>query len=222
VQGSFGHVHTGLRQPGGDSFAVKVVSLCKSSSNGELKRGALTDALQEAFILRRLRHPNIVNYLGSEVKGSELFVMQEKVQGDTVTALLRRDGPFSECLAQHYTHQLLQGILYLHTYCIAHRDIKGDNVLIDAAGRVKLIDFGTGVHVLGDAEVATGMKGTPLFCAPEALQRREHGLPVDIWSFGCTVLQVSNVWLLKCLMICVLHVAEILIPSNTLLCTHLC
>jgi serine/threonine protein kinase len=197
VQGSFGQLHTALRQSQGDIFAVKVVSLCKNSSNGHLQRGTLTNALQEAFFLRRLRHPNIVKYLGSEVKGSELFIMQEKVQGDTVTALLRRDGPFSESLAQHYTHQLLQGILYLHTYCIAHRDIKGDNVLIDAAGKVKLIDFGTAVYVLDDTDLATGMKGTPLFCAPEVLQRREQGLPVDIWSFGCTVLQVSDAWLLK-------------------------
>jgi serine/threonine protein kinase len=189
-------VHTGLRTTPGNDFAVKVVSLCKSRGGKQLKRESLLDALQEAFILRRLRHPNIIQYLGCEVKGSELFVMQEKVQGHTVTALLRRDGPFSECLAQHYTHQLLQSILYLHTYCIAHRDIKGDNVLIDAAGTVKLIDFGTGVHLLDDSELATGLKGTPLFCAPEVLQRQKHGLSVDIWSFGCTVLQVINAQLL--------------------------
>jgi serine/threonine protein kinase len=185
-------VHTGVQQAEGGNFAVKVVPLSKSGSSGQLTEESVEDALREAFVLRRLRHPNIVHYLACEVKGSELFVMQEKVQGDTVTALLRRDGPFSESLAQHYTHQLLQGILYLHTYCIAHRDIKGDNVLIDAAGRVKLIDFGASVHVFDDSELATGMKGTPLFCAPEVLQRREHGLAVDIWSFGCTVLQVIN------------------------------
>jgi serine/threonine protein kinase len=218
VQGRFGQVHTGLRKSQVD-FAVKVVSLCKHNNGGQRKRDSLTDALQEAFILRRLRHPNIVNFLGSEVKGSELFAMQEKVQGDSVTALLRRDGPFSERLAQHCTHQLLQGILYLHTYCIAHRDIKADNVLIDSAGRVKLIDFGTSVHVLDDSELATDMKGTPLFCAPEVLQRREHGLPVDIWSFGCTVLQVSDAWLLKRLIVCFLCISQTLMLLYFNVCT---
>jgi serine/threonine protein kinase len=191
-QGSFGQVYTGLRQSQGGNFAVKVLSLNTKSSRGPSLCKPIADAFREVFIMRRLKHPNIVHYLGSEVKGYELFVMQQKVQGISVTALLSRDGPFSEGLAQHYTHQLLQGILYLHTCCIAHRDIKGDNVLIDDAGRVKLIGFGTSVHVLNDSDLVTGMKSTPLFSAPEALQRREHGLPVDIWSFGCTVLQVMT------------------------------
>jgi mitogen-activated protein kinase kinase kinase ANP1 len=195
-QGSFGQLHTGLWQSQGDNFAVKVLPLRNQDSNDPSTCTPLAHAFQEAFIMRRLKHPNIVRYLGSEVRGYELFVMQEKVQGISVTALLSRDGCFAEDLAQHYTHQLLQGILYLHTCCIAHRDIKGDNVLIDNAGRVKLIDFGTSVHVLDDSDLATGMKGTPLFSAPEALQRREHGLPVDIWSFGCTVLQVIIVQLI--------------------------
>jgi serine/threonine protein kinase len=192
AQGSFGQVHTGLRQYKGSNFAVKVLSLCTKNSSGPLMCKPLTHAFQEAFIMRRLIHPNIVHYLGSEVKGYELFIMQEKVQGISVTAMLSRDGPFAGDIAQHCTHQLLQGILYLHNCCIAHRDIKGDNVMIDDAGRVKLIDFGTSVYVLDDSDFTTGMKGTPLFSAPEALQGREHGLPVDIWSFGCTVLQVST------------------------------
>jgi serine/threonine protein kinase len=190
AQGSFGQVYTGLRQSQGSNFAVIVLPLCTENNSDSSMCNSLTHAFQKAFIMRRLKHPNIVHYLGSEVKGYELFVMQEKVQGISLTALLSRDGPFTEDLAQHYSHQLLQGILYLYTCCIAHRDIKGDNVLIDDAGRVKLIDFGTSVYVLDDSDLATGMKGTPLFSAPEALQRREHGLPVDIWSFGCTVLQV--------------------------------
>jgi mitogen-activated protein kinase kinase kinase len=163
AQGSFGQVHTGLRQSGVSNFSVKVLSLCTEDSSSSSMCKPFTHALHEAFIMRRLKHPNIVHYLGCEVKGYELFVMQEKVQGISVTALLSRDGSFDEDLAQHYTHQLLQGILYLHTCCIAHRDIKGDNVLIDNAGRVKLIEFGTSVHVLDDSDLATGMKGHTSF-----------------------------------------------------------
>eukprot|EP00953_Heterococcus_sp_UTEX-ZZ885_P042060 21409-Heterococcus_DN1.PRE.3 len=78
--GSFGQVHNGLRQSQGGNFAVKVLSLCTENGNDPSVCKPLTHALQEAFIMRRLKHPNIVQYLGSEVKGYELFVMQEKVQ----------------------------------------------------------------------------------------------------------------------------------------------
>jgi serine/threonine protein kinase len=102
-QGSFGQLHTGLRQSQGGNFAVKVLSLCTKSSRGSSLCKPLTAAFQEVFIMRRLKHPNIVQYLGSEVKGYELFVMQEKVQGISVTALLSKDGPFSKGLAQHHS-----------------------------------------------------------------------------------------------------------------------
>eukprot|EP00953_Heterococcus_sp_UTEX-ZZ885_P007536 4560-Heterococcus_DN1.PRE.1 len=78
--GSFGQVHTGLRQFQGGNFAVKVLSLCTEKSSSSSMCKPLTHAFQEVYIMRRLNHPNIVRYLGCEVKGYELFVMQEKVQ----------------------------------------------------------------------------------------------------------------------------------------------
>eukprot|EP00953_Heterococcus_sp_UTEX-ZZ885_P007537 4561-Heterococcus_DN1.PRE.1 len=80
AQGSFGQVHTGLRQFQGGNFAVKVLSLCTEKSSSSSMCKPLTHAFQEVYIMRRLNHPNIVRYLGCEVKGYELFVMQEKVQ----------------------------------------------------------------------------------------------------------------------------------------------
>jgi serine/threonine protein kinase len=187
-QGSFGQVHEVLSSSNRSTqSAVKVIPLhCQSSSQSH------AEALQEAYMLRRPEHPDIVKFVSSGLRGSELCILQEMVHGSSITALLRQQGPFEEELAQQYTHQLLQAILYLHTYCIVHRDIKGDNVLIDQHGTVKLIDFGSSVRVFDAAGLAASIGGTALFCAPEELQRQQHGLAVDIWSFGCTILQVID------------------------------
>jgi serine/threonine protein kinase len=80
-----------------------------------------------------------------------------------------------------------------HRHCIAHRDLKADNVLVCADGTVKLADFGASVHVFSDTLPVPGtLFGSPYFLAPEVLQRQQYGLPVDIWAFGCTVLQMVS------------------------------
>jgi serine/threonine protein kinase len=189
TQGSFGQVHEVLSSSSNRStqLAVKVIPLhARSRSHSH------AEALREAYTLRRLEHPNIVKFISSELRGSELCILQEMVRGSSITALLQQRGPFEERLAQHYAHQLLQAVLYLHTYRIVHRDIKGDNVLIDEHGTVKLIDFGCSARVFSDDGLAASIEGTALFCAPEELQRQQHGLAVDIWSFGCTILQVID------------------------------
>jgi mitogen-activated protein kinase kinase kinase len=194
-QGSFGQVHEVLGSNSKSTqLAVKVIPLHRNTSSSHS-----AEALHEAYTLRRLAHPNIVKFVSSELRGSELCILQEMVHGCSITALLRQQGPFEEERAQHYAHQLLQAVLYLHTYCIVHRDIKGDNVLVDQHGIVKLIDFGSSARVLDAAGLAAGIAGTALFCAPEVLQRQQHGLAVDIWSFGCTILQVNMyAWALSC------------------------
>ena len=68
--------------------------------------------------------------MGAELQGTQLIILQELLVGGSLGALLRTAGPFSAHTTAHYLHQILQGLLYLHSSSIAHRDIKPENLLI--------------------------------------------------------------------------------------------
>ncbi|KAI3424667.1 Separase, partial [Psidium guajava] len=87
-----------------------------------------------------------------------------------------------------YTRQILNGLKYLHDQDVVHRDIKCANILVDASGAVKLADFGLGKATkMNDAK---SVEGTPLWMAPEVVKNESYGSAADIWSLGCTVLEM--------------------------------
>jgi serine/threonine protein kinase len=93
---------------------------------------------------------------------------------------------------RHSSFNASHGALPVHRHCIAHCDLKAENVLISVDGTVKLADFGASVHVFADTLPAGKLFGSPYFLAPEVLQRQRYGLAVDVWAFGCTVLQMVS------------------------------
>ena len=94
-----------------------------------------------------------------------------------------------------YAYQILLGLNYLHDNGIAHRDIKGANVLLSAAGEdghCKLADFGASKRVEANS-IVSGLKGTPHWMAPEVIkgQQNDHGWKkADVWSIGCTAIEM--------------------------------
>jgi len=88
----------------------------------------------------------------------------------------------------------LYGLEYLHRNGIIHRDIKGANILVDNKGCIKLADFGASKQVekLATATAAKTMKGTPYWMAPEVIVGSGHNCSADIWSVGCTVIEMAT------------------------------
>ncbi|KAG2459142.1 M3K2 kinase, partial [Polypterus senegalus] len=106
---------------------------------------------------------------------------------------LKAYGALTENVTRKYTRQILEGVSYLHSNMIVHRDIKGANILRDSAGNVKLGDFGASRRLQTICLSGTGIKsvtGTPYWMSPEVISGEGYGRKADIWSVGCTVVEM--------------------------------
>ena len=194
--GAYGRVFMGMNELTGGLIAIKEMVFTQDNEK-EMK-----SLQREVSLMRKFAHPNIVAYLGTEVgDANTLYIFTEWVPGGSLQSLLKKFGRFKESVVQNYTLQMLKGLKYLHENGVVHRDIKGSNILVDDRGNVKLCDFGASKQVTGGNNNLGGqtiqgdnlsLKGTPYFMAPEVITQTGHGRKADVWSLGCTVLQMST------------------------------
>ncbi|KAL0314252.1 UNVERIFIED_CONTAM: Mitogen-activated protein kinase kinase kinase [Sesamum angustifolium] len=138
---------------------------------------------QEIALLSQFEHENIVQYYGTKKDQSHLYIFLELVKGSLLSLYQKYNLRDSQVSA--YTRQILHGLKYLHDRNVLHRDIKCANILVDTNGSVKLADFGLAKATkLNDVK---SCKGTALWMAPE---EPRLWLAADIWSLGCTVLEM--------------------------------
>jgi len=193
-EGAFGKVYAGLNQQTGELMAVKVLELVSRHGNNQALRQQLNDLQQELEIYKKLNHKHIVGYIDAcyEARTSSLYIFLEYVPGGSIASMLERFGKFTDELVKHYTRQLLLGLEYLHGRKIVHRDLKGGNVLVSREGFVKLADFGAS-KAFKDTTITDGMKslkGSAFWMAPEVIKCTGYGRKADIWSLGCTVIEM--------------------------------
>ncbi|KAK6277397.1 hypothetical protein POUND7_017720 [Theobroma cacao] len=183
--GSFGSVFEGISDDG-FFFAVKEVSLLDQGSQG---KQSIIQLEQEIALLSQFEHENIVQYYGTDKDESKLYIFLELVTKGSLLSLYSKYH-LKDSQVSAYTRQILHGLKYLHDRNVVHRDIKCANILVDASGSVKLADFGLAKATkLNDVK---SCKGTAYWMAPEVVNRKGqgYGLPADIWSLGCTVLEM--------------------------------
>lgn len=188
-RGTFGHVYLGFNSERGEMCAMKEVTLFSDDAKSKESAKQLG---QEIALLSRLRHPNIVQYYGCEAVDDKLYIYLEYVSGGSIYKLLQEYGVLGESAIRSYTKQILSGLAYLHAKNTVHRDIKGANILVDPNGRIKLADFGMAKHITGQS-CPLSFKGSPYWMAPEVIKNSNGcNLAVDIWSLGCTVLEMAT------------------------------
>lgn len=159
--------------------------------------GSLVDkkALKEQRIWKGLHHQNVVEFKGSFVgdKGS-LNLVVEYVNGLSLADHLSQYSAFPETLVAEIARQVLLGLEYLHANGVTHRDLKPANILVDHKAAVKICDFGVSrsenVQTINPGQ--QHMVGTPWYIAPEMIEYRPYTTSVDVWSLGCTVLELAT------------------------------
>jgi len=129
---------------------------------------------REARASAALSHPNIVTIFDFGEFASQPYIVMEYVPGETMANLIRRKTPITIADKLRWMEDLCAGAGYAHQMSVVHRDIKPANLMIDRAGRLKILDFGI-ARMLGIASNTAVMIGTPGYMAPEQIT----GEPVD-------------------------------------------
>lgn len=199
-KGTFGKVYLAFNVTAGEMIAVKQVDVPQtlSDKNSERQKEVIGALHAEVETMKDLDHFNIVQYLGFEALPDTYNLFLEYVPGGTVGMALRKNGRFETSVSQYFTRQVLDGLAYLHSCGILHRDLKSDNILIDLDGVCKISDFGISKKsrniYTNDAEMS--MQGTIFWMAPEVIhnvvdnEKQGYSAKVDIWSLGCVVLEM--------------------------------
>ena len=140
--------------------------------------------LQEARAVSSLNHPNIVVVHDIASHQGDDFLVMEYVSGTPLDILIERERPSVFRIAE-IGAQIASALGAAHAAGVLHRDVKAQNILRDATGRIVLGDFGTGIPFDEDAGVSDPqIAGTPLYLAPEVIEGRPATVSSDLYSVG--------------------------------------
>eukprot|EP01114_Cavostelium_apophysatum_P020947 TRINITY_DN716_c2_g1_i1.p1 TRINITY_DN716_c2_g1~~TRINITY_DN716_c2_g1_i1.p1 ORF type:complete len:545 (+),score=115.02 TRINITY_DN716_c2_g1_i1:74-1708(+) len=146
----------------------------------------LRDFNQEAVIMSSLRHPNIIQMLGTCMIGNDVTIMTEYMNRGSLYRLLHDSNvEISWQIIKRFALETAQGMLYLHqsTPPVLHRDLKSHNLLVDSNYRLKITDFGLS-KVIGELNKTMTSCGTAAWAAPEVLRNSRYTEKADVYSYG--------------------------------------
>ncbi|KAI0452128.1 hypothetical protein F5B21DRAFT_484697 [Xylaria acuta] len=185
-KGAFGAVYKAFNWGTGEAVAVKQIKLVN------LPKSELRMIEAEIDLLKNLHHDNIVKYIGFVKSADCLNIILEYCENGSLHSICKAYGKFPENLVGVYMTQVLQGLQYLHDQGVIHRDIKGANILTTKDGKVKLADFGVSTSTLAGPDKEAQVVGTPYWMAPEIIELSGATPASDIWSLGCTVIELLS------------------------------
>lgn len=180
-KGSFACVYRAKSVKTGLEVAIKTID--KKAMH---KAGMVQRVINEVEIQCRLKHPSILELYNYFEDSNYVYLVLEMCHsGEMSRHLKEREMPFSEDEARHFMHQIVKGMLYLHTHGILHRDLTLSNLLLSSNINIKIADFGLATQLKLPNEKHFTMCGTPNYISPEVATRSAHGLESDVWSLGC-------------------------------------
>ena len=183
--GAFGTVYKVVKTGTSRIYAMKCLSKKYLTDRNQLEY-----SISECKILRSLDHPFIVKlHFAFQTSKSLYMVLDYCPNGDLLTHLSERKR-FSESVVRFYCCQVLLALEYLHSLDIVYRDLKPENLLIDRAGNLRLVDFGLAKENVNEMNPATTFCGSPAYLAPEILEKQGSEKSADVYSFGALLFEL--------------------------------
>ena len=172
----------------GEMFALKVLR-----KDNIIKRNQVEHTKTERSVLGYVSHPFIVSMNMAFQSKDKLYFVLDYCAGGELFFHLGKLGKFPENRARFYSAEIILAISYVHSLDIIYRDLKPENVLLDAKGHIRLTDFGLSKEgISSSSSGANSFCGTPEYLAPEILNRQGHGRAVDWWSLGALLYEMLS------------------------------
>ncbi|XP_074480507.1 serine/threonine-protein kinase MARK2 isoform X6 [Sebastes fasciatus] len=193
-KGNFAKVKLARHVLTGKEVAVKIIDKTQLNSSSLQKvgrgggpnggAGSLEKLFREVRIMKMLNHPNIVKLFEVIETEKTLYLVMEYASGGEVFDYLVAHGRMKEKEARAKFRQIVSAVQYCHQKCIVHRDLKAENLLLDADMNIKIADFGFSNEFTLGNKLDT-FCGSPPYAAPELFQGKKYDGPeVDVWSLG--------------------------------------
>eukprot|EP00177_Eucheuma_denticulatum_P005989 GFKZ01010926.1.p1 GENE.GFKZ01010926.1~~GFKZ01010926.1.p1 ORF type:complete len:424 (+),score=52.24 GFKZ01010926.1:560-1831(+) len=181
-EGAFAQVVIGEDAERNDKVAIKIIN--KDSYDVR----EMQFIMREVKIMMAIAHNNIVNTYDIFDSRKKLYLVIEYMEGGELFDIIADQGHLSEQRASQVVREIIKGVDYLHEVGVVHCDIKPENILCKSRSwplQIKLCDFGLAnfYDKYNDSNM-TAMIGTPGYVAPEVVQRKPYGPPVDMWACG--------------------------------------
>lgn len=188
-KGSYGEVNLVKHKTDRKQYVIKKLNLITSSKRER------RSAEQEAQLLSRLRHPNIVTYRESwEGEDCQLYIVMGFCEGgDLYHRLKQQKGELlPERQVVEWFVQIAMALQYLHERNILHRDLKTQNIFLTKTNIIKVGDLGIARVLENQNDMASTLIGTPYYMSPELLSNKPYNHKSDVWALGCCVYEMST------------------------------
>ncbi|KAJ3064586.1 hypothetical protein HDU98_012023 [Podochytrium sp. JEL0797] len=177
-KGAFGKVRIVQHKASGNLYALKYINKMQC-----IRMRAIQNIFRERCILEDINHPLIVNLRYAFQDDLHMFMVLDLMEGGDLRFHLDKHHGFPEQILRGWAAEIVFGIAYLHGKNVLHRDLKPDNVLLDAAGHAHLTDFNIAVN-FSDKRLLKSHSGTLAYMAPDILLDKGYMHQIDWWSLG--------------------------------------
>jgi len=182
-RGGMGEVYRASDLELGQAVALKFISAMRHDER------ARTRLRNEVRLARQISHPNVCRVYDLGEADGQLYLSMEYIDGEDLSALLRRIGRLPSDKALELALKLCSGLEAAHAQGVLHRDLKPGNVMIDARGELHVTDFGLAAAA-GRVEGAEARNGTPAYMAPEQLSGQEASVRSDLYALGLVLYEM--------------------------------
>ncbi|KAK7449825.1 hypothetical protein VKT23_013301 [Stygiomarasmius scandens] len=183
-KGAFGKVRVVEHKKSKKLYALKYINKAQC-----IKQKAVANVIQERRLLEEIDHNFVVNLRYAFQDDENCFFVLDLMLGGDLRFHLERKGYIAEPIVKFWVAELSSGLAYLHKQRILHRDLKPDNILLDAEGHAHLTDFNVAIH-FSERRLHTSVAGSMAYMAPQVLSRKGYSYEIDYWSLGVTAYEL--------------------------------